>query len=276
MEQQVKRQQRLKKLVEEGSGNGNDGSSGEGQVSVLIETTRKRLGDLSRMLEEIGDRSTVEPYIPFRGTKTRREEDTETENKEAEDTSATEVVGRTHGHGSRSNLLGSGSSHPGSQSNLVGPNVPNLDRVRSRGLVFGGVPGGSSSSSRGQTGLQLRSVMANRQNLLKFNGDGKEDPLRHCRTCETIWSANGVTDKAEWVVQFPATLRGVAIDWYSDADKTKLATWDELLKAFETEFRFLKDDNEIVAEILSTKQGKNETVRTYSRRLKELLGKMDN
>ncbi|XP_057829971.1 uncharacterized protein LOC131041010 [Cryptomeria japonica] len=118
--------------------------------------------------------------------------------------------------------------------------------------------------------------MANWQKLFKFNGDGKEDPVLHYRTCETIWSSNGMTDKMEWVVQFPANLRGVAIDWYSDANKTKLATWDELHKAFVTEFGLLRDDNEIVAEILSTKQRKNETVRAYSRHLKELLGKMDN
>lgn len=37
----------------------------------------------------------------------------------------------------------------------------------------------------------------------------------------------------------------------------------------------LRDDNEIVAEIYSTKQQKNETIRTYARRLKELIGKME-
>lgn len=64
LEQQAERRRRLKKLAEE-SATGNDGSSGEGQVSVLIETTRKRLGDLSLTLEEIGEGSTVEPYTPY-------------------------------------------------------------------------------------------------------------------------------------------------------------------------------------------------------------------
>lgn len=135
LEQQAECRRLLERFAEEGSENGNDGSSGEGQVSMLIETTRKRLGDLSLTLEEIGGRSTVEPYTPFRGAEARRDEETETENREVEDTGATEGVERTQGYGSRSNLFGSGSSHPGSQSNLVGPNVPN----------FGGVPYGGPS-----------------------------------------------------------------------------------------------------------------------------------
>ena len=38
----------------------------------------------------------------------------------------------------------------------------------------------------------------------------------------------------------------------------------------------LRNDNEIVAEIYTTKQGKNETVRVYARKLKELISKMEN
>ncbi len=37
----------------------------------------------------------------------------------------------------------------------------------------------------------------------------------------------------------------------------------------------LRDDNEIVAEIYTTKQGKNETVCVYARKLKELINKME-
>ena len=36
----------------------------------------------------------------------------------------------------------------------------------------------------------------------------------------------------------------------------------------------LRDDNEIVAKIYTTKQGKNETICVYARRLKELINKM--
>ena len=82
-------------------------------------------------------------------------------------------------------------------------------------------------------------------------------------------------DEDEWVRQFPATLWGVAIDWYSDMDPQKLSTWADVKREFIADFRLLRDDNEIVAEIYSTKQGKNETVRAYVRWLKELVGKME-
>lgn len=108
-------------------------------------------------------------------------------------------------------------------------------------------------------------MAASKQKLPKFTGQTKEDPVRHCRTCETIWAANGVTDQDEWIRQFPATLREGAIDWYSDIDKTGLTTWDDVKKAFQIEFQLLRDDNEILAEIYNTKQAKNESVRAYGR-----------
>ena len=41
-------------------------------------------------------------------------------------------------------------------------------------------------------------------------------------------------------------------------------------------FQLLRDDNKIVAEISNTKQGKNEIVRVYARKLKDLINKMEN
>ena len=37
----------------------------------------------------------------------------------------------------------------------------------------------------------------------------------------------------------------------------------------------LRNDNEIIAEIYNTKQGKNETVHIYAKKLKELINKME-
>ncbi len=72
-----------------------------------------------------------------------------------------------------------------------------------------------------------------KEKLLKFEGDGTTDPIRHCKTCETIWWANGITDANEWVRQFSATLRDVAIDWFLDTDPQKLNTWDNIKKEFQ-------------------------------------------
>lgn len=170
------------------------------------------------------------------------------------------------GHRTEHNLVGSGS-----QTFFRGP------------TSGGSGVGGEESASTQGTGGGARDTtlprpptkMASKQKLSKFTGDGKEDPVRHCQTCETIWTTNRVTDRDEWVQQFPATLRGVGIDWYSDTNKNKIGTWENLEKEFKAEFRLLQDDNEIVAEIYGTKQGAREIVCAYSRRLKELLGKME-
>ena len=68
---------------------------------------------------------------------------------------------------------------------------------------------------------------------------------------------------------------GVAIDWFSDFDPQKLTSWPNVKKEFIAEFQPLRNNNEIVVEIYNTKQGKNETIYVYARRLKELVGKME-
>lgn len=97
------------------------------------------------------------------------------------------------------------------------------------------------------------------QKLPKFIENGSEDPVRHCKTCETIWAANGQDNRAYWLRAFLATLRGIAIDWYTELEATHKNTWETLKKAFKEEFKLLKD-NQIVAKIYNTKQGKHENV----------------
>lgn len=112
--------------------------------------------------------------------------------------------------------------------------------------------------------------------MSKFTGDRSEDPVRHCKTCIAIREANGQDDQEYWLKAFLATLRGIAIDWYTNLNAQHKTTWSNLKKAFQEEFKLLRDDNEIVVEIYNTKQGKNESVRAYNSRFKELLNKMKN
>ena len=47
---------------------------------------------------------------------------------------------------------------------------------------------------------QNQVIMAGpKEKLPKFDGDGMVDPIKHCKTCETIWTVNGVTNTDEWV-----------------------------------------------------------------------------
>lgn len=107
-----------------------------------------------------------------------------------------------------------------------------------------------------------------KEKLPKFDGDGIVGLIQHYKTCETIWRRNGITDRNEWVRQFLATLRSVAIDWFADTDPQKLTNCDNIKKEFTTDFQLLHDDNEIVVEIYNKKQGKNETFWVYAKKLR--------
>lgn len=89
--------------------------------------------------------------------------------------------------------------------------------------------------------------------MSKFDGDDMTDPIKHYKICEIIWTENDITETNEWVRQFLATLRGVAIDWFADADPQKLTNWVGVKKEFIIKFQLLLDDNEIIAEIYNTK-----------------------
>ena len=56
-------------------------------------------------------------------------------------------------------------------------------------------------SSPNSTAVGLPSVSVEmagpKEKLPKFDGDEGADPIRHCKTCETIWRANGITDTNE-------------------------------------------------------------------------------
>ena len=62
---------------------------------------------------------------------------------------------------------------------------------------------------------------------------------------------------------------------FSDTNPTKLTTWENIKNEFITEFQLLRDNNEIVVEIYTTIQRKNETVCVYAKKLKELVNKME-
>ena len=106
----------------------------------------------------------------------------------------------------------SSSPHSAEVNNRAG--VGNSAGVGNRAGVSSSAGTPNSAGVHNSTGTQQNLVImaAPKEKLPKFDGDEAVDPIRHCKTCETIWRANGVTDTNEWVRQFPATLRGVAID----------------------------------------------------------------
>ena len=94
----------------------------------------------------------------------------------------------------------------------------------------------NSASTQLPTNKNKVAMIGPKEKLSKFNGDGMPNPIRHCKMCKTIWTINGMIDEDDWVRQFPKTLQGVAIDWFSNINPQKLTTWVDVRKKFVAEF----------------------------------------
>ncbi len=164
---------------------------------------------------------------------------------------------QTTGVGVQSADVGVQTAGVGDQSAGVGVQIVGVgDQSANVGVQTVGVGvqtagvGVKSASVAGPSNACLQKpivIAGQKEKLPKFNGDGTADPIRHYKTCETIWKANGITDEDDWMRQFLATLRGIAIDWFTDTNPQKLNSWDNIKKEFLAEFKLLRDDNEINA-----------------------------
>ena len=150
--------------------------------------------------------------------------------------------------------MGEQTASVGLQISSVGVQIANAETIGVGVKSYGVRVNNTSVVGTNNAHVQNLGVMVRpKEKVQNFDGDGIADPIRHCKACETIWRANGITDTNEWVRQFSATLRGVAIDWFTDTDPQKLNNWDNIKKEFLAEFELLRDDNEIVGEIFNTK-----------------------
>ena len=62
------------------------------------------------------------------------------------------------------------------------------------------VPNSAGVAALNNARTQHQVIMAGpKEKLPKFDGDGTANLIRHCKTCETIWMANGIADTDEWV-----------------------------------------------------------------------------
>ena len=82
---------------------------------------------------------------------------------------------------------------------------PNSAEVRNSTAVANSAGVANNAGVQNSAGVQNNAgtqqhtvIMAGpKEKLPKFDGDEAVDPIRHCKTCKTIWRANGVTDTNE-------------------------------------------------------------------------------
>ena len=113
---------------------------------------------------------------------------------------------------------------PRNSTNMAPPNTTNVAPPNSTGVAPPNTtrvapPNFTNVTPPNITTIAPPVIMdGTKEKVPKFDGDGTVDPIRHYKTCEAIWTANGVTNTNEWVQLFSATLRGIAIDWFTDTD----------------------------------------------------------
>ena len=92
--------------------------------------------------------------------------------------------------------------------------------------------------------------------------DGVRDPLDHLETFKTLMHLQGVAD-AIMCRAFPTTLKGAARIWFSRLTPNSISTFKELSAQFTTHFIGEHRYKKSTACLMSIKQRKDETLRSY-------------
>ena len=102
-----------------------------------------------------------------------------------------------HGTGSRDEA--SSSPHSAEVDNSAG--VGTKEGVQNNAGVSSSAGTLNSVGVHNSASMQQHPVImaAPKEKLPKFDGEDTVDPIRHCKTCVTIWRANGIMDTNEWV-----------------------------------------------------------------------------
>ena len=92
--------------------------------------------------------------------------------------------------------------------------------------------------------------------------DGVKDPLDHLETFKTLMHLQGVADEIMCRV-FPTTLKGATKIWFSRLTPNSVSTFKELSAQFTTHFIGGHRYKKSMACLMSIKQRKDETLRSY-------------
>ena len=98
--------------------------------------------------------------------------------------------------------------------------------------------------------------------------DGKKDPLDHLETYKTLMQLHSVPDEI-MCRAFPTTLKGFARHWFSKLALASIASFAELSRSFVSHFIGGRRHQKPVTHLLSIKQDKDESLRSYLTRFNE-------
>lgn len=105
----------------------------------------------------------------------------------------------------------------------------------------------------------------------KFEGGGEQDVDDWLDHFNAILEANDETDPDIRRRLFYGLLRGEALRWYNGLERGVRNDWDQLLRAFVTEFRSQGTDHAILDQIADLKMRPSDTLRSYSQKVQKLM-----
>jgi Retrotransposon gag protein/Zinc knuckle len=108
----------------------------------------------------------------------------------------------------------------------------------------------------------------------RFKGDGSQDVDDWMEQYLATLAANAEGDEETTKRLFRGVIEGEALKWYGTLDAAVKNDWPRLQAAFEQEFREIGADSQVMARLSSMKMEPADTLRSYTQRVHQLVGKL--
>ncbi|CAM6125094.1 unnamed protein product [Calypogeia fissa] len=108
----------------------------------------------------------------------------------------------------------------------------------------------------------------------RFRGDGSQDVDDWMEQYLATLAANDEGDEDTTKRLFRGLIDGEALRWYNALDAGVRADWARLKSAFEQEFREVGADSRVMARLNAIKMKPADTLRSYTQRVQQLVGKL--
>jgi hypothetical protein len=108
----------------------------------------------------------------------------------------------------------------------------------------------------------------------RFRGDGTQDVDDSMEQYLATLAANDEGDEDTTKRLFRGLIDGEALRWYNSLDVAVRGDWSRLRAAFEQEFREIGADSRVMARLNSIKMKPTDTLRSYTQKIQQLIGKL--
>jgi len=113
-----------------------------------------------------------------------------------------------------------------------------------------------------------------RENLPRFNGDGKTSPEEHLCAFAAACSVLGVQHQDVAIRLFVQTLTDTAAQWFYHLTDASITNWNEMKIAFENRFKSAEDEHYLLAQLTQLKKEIHEPMREFVAKFNRIVNKI--